>query len=59
VCHSSNAVRVQSRWGTTDRRDLWWVDPLLTLLVLSAFVIYATLRAIMNREYEVGELISP
>jgi hypothetical protein len=58
---SSNAVavRVQSPWGTTDRRDLWWVDPLLTLLVLSTFVIYATLRALMNRDYEVGELLSP
>jgi len=55
----SSSSDVQSRWGATDRRDLWWVDPLLTLLVLSAFVIYATLRAIMNREYEVGELISP
>ncbi len=56
---SSNTVVVQSRWGTTDRRDLWWIDPLLTLLVLSAFVIYATARAIMNRYYEIGELISP
>ena len=55
----SNASDIQSRWGTTDRRDLWWIDPLLTLLVLSVFVIYATLRAVMNRDYEIGELISP
>jgi hypothetical protein len=53
------AVPVPTRWGATERRDLWWVDPLLTLLVLSAFVIYATLRAIMNRHYEIGELLSP
>jgi hypothetical protein len=33
------AARAPSRWGATDRRDLWWFDPLLTLLVLSAFVI--------------------
>jgi hypothetical protein len=57
--HVSDSSDVVSRWGATDRRDLWWIDPLLTLLVLSAFVIYATLRAVMNRYYEVGELISP
>jgi hypothetical protein len=53
------AVRAEPRWGATDRRDLWWVDPLLTVLVLSFFVAYATLRAIMNRDYEAGELLSP
>ncbi len=53
------AVPAHSRWGATDRRDLWWLDPLLTLLVLSGFVIYATLRALLNRHYEVGELLSP
>jgi hypothetical protein len=52
-------VAAQPRWGVTDRRDLWWVDPLLTLLVLSFFVIYATARAIANRYYEAGELLSP
>ena len=53
------AVRAQPRWGATDRRDLWWVDPLLTALTLGAFVVYATFRALMNRDYEAGELLSP
>jgi hypothetical protein len=52
-------VRPRPRWGASDRRDLWWLDPLLTLLMLSGFVIYATLRAVMNRGYEAGELLSP
>src|SRR5213595_1554094 len=32
VVDSSHAVAVpaQARWGVTDRRDLWWVDPLLS-----------------------------
>jgi len=61
VADSSDAVAVpaQPRWGVTDRRDLWWVDPLLTLLVLAGFVVYATLRAIVNRDYQAGELLSP
>jgi hypothetical protein len=29
------------------------------LLVLSGFVVYATFRAIMNRDYQAGELLSP
>ncbi|MGH7663392.1 MAG: succinate dehydrogenase [Gemmatimonadaceae bacterium] len=47
------------RWGVTDRRDLWWLNPLVTFLVLTAFVVYATARALMNRFYEAGELLSP
>ncbi len=52
-------ARPRPRWGTTDRRDAWWVGPTLTFLVLSAFVVYATLRALMNQFYEAGELLSP
>lgn len=53
------ATPAEVRWGVTDRRDLWWLDPLLTLLVLSGFVVYATWRAFMNRDYEAAELLSP
>ena len=45
--------------GSTDRRDAWWLGPAITFLVLASFVVYATLRAFMNRDYEVGELLSP
>lgn len=43
----------------TDRRDTWWVGPVVTVVVLGGFVVYATLRAWMNRHYEVGALLSP
>lgn len=55
----AHASRPHSPFGTTDRRDAWWLGPLVTFVVLTAFVVYATLRAFMNRFYEVGELISP
>ncbi|PYQ48330.1 MAG: succinate dehydrogenase [Acidobacteria bacterium] len=59
MADSVDAVVTRPRWGATDRRDLWWVDPLLTLIALSGFVIYATFRALMNSNYEAGELLSP
>jgi len=38
----------------TERRDNWWVGPLLTALGLGAFGVYATFRAVYNGEYHVG-----
>ena len=52
-------TRTRPAWGTTDRRDAWWLGPLVTLVVLSAFVVYATARALVNDDYQVGELLSP
>lgn len=43
----------------TMRRDAWWIAPLLTVIVLSGFGIYATWRAFENRFYEVGPYLSP
>src|SRR5688572_25210401 len=56
-------ARALRAWGSTDRRDAWWVGPLITFVVLSLFVVYATLRAIMNKHFHVDigdhDLISP
>ncbi|MBY0402578.1 MAG: hypothetical protein K2X66_01665, partial [Cyanobacteria bacterium] len=43
----SNSVRALNTngLGTTQRKDPWWIEPLLTALVLTSFGIYATLRA--------------
>lgn len=38
----------------TERRDAWWVEPLLTILVLSGFGVYATFRAVYAMDYELG-----
>ena len=43
----------------TLRTDRWWLSPLLTMLVLVAFIFYATFRAFQNADYYTGNLISP
>ena len=48
----------------TLRSDRWWVQPVLTVSVLTAFVIYSTWAAFQNKYYYVGanvhrDLISP
>jgi hypothetical protein len=43
----------------TMRRDAWWIAPLLTVIVLGGFGIYATLRAFEGRYYEIGPYLSP
>ena len=40
--------------GKTNRRDNWWVGPLLTALGLGAFGVYATFRALYGAEFEYG-----
>jgi hypothetical protein len=48
-----------SRFGSTSRRDLWWVYPLLTFLGLSAFLIYSTWAAFQGNNYRFGPYLSP
>jgi hypothetical protein len=49
----------QRRFGETARRDLWWIQPLATFLVLFAFVVYATWAALQGEHYTYGPYISP
>ncbi|HEX4169350.1 MAG TPA: hypothetical protein VHZ55_28140 [Bryobacteraceae bacterium] len=48
-----------SRFGSTTRRDLWWIQPLFTFLGLSLFIIYATWAAFQGRYYRFGPYLSP
>jgi hypothetical protein len=41
------------------RRDSWWAQPLLTFLVLAAFVVYSTWAAFQGEHYEYGPYLSP
>ena len=41
------------RLGVTDRRDAWWLGPSATALALGAFLVYATLRAVLNVDFRV------
>jgi len=45
--------------GATQRRDAWWVAPLLTALVLGGFGIYSTWAAWVGKNYEWGPYLSP
>lgn len=43
----------------TLRTDRWWIAPLTTFVVFSAFVVYATIRAFMGRDYFAEPYLSP
>ena len=43
----------QEHFGTTERRDAWWLGPLLTLLGISAFLIYGTWAAWQDGNFEI------
>ena len=48
----------------TLREDRWWLAPVITVTILTSFVVYATWAAFINRNYYVGsslhrDLISP
>jgi hypothetical protein len=43
----------------TLRKDAWWVQPLLTVLGLGAFIVYATWAAFQNAHYYAAPYLSP
>ena len=40
----------------TLREDRWWLQPLTTFVVFSAFVVYASVRAFMGRDYYASQI---
>ena len=65
---TATPVRVRGTRGGPDvptlRQDGWWIQPLVTAVVLTAFVVYSTWAAFVNKNYYVGaamhrDLISP
>jgi hypothetical protein len=57
---SSIDVPVRGRqFGKTSRRDRWWLQPLLTFLGLSTFIVYATWAAFQGDFYRFGPYLSP
>ena len=55
----SRSSALGSGFGSTLRRDAWWVDAIPVIVVLTAFGIYATLRAFEGRFYDWGPYLSP
>ena len=57
---STAPVRVVHRgFGETARQDLWWVQPLVVFLGLSAFLVYSTWAAFQGTHYTYGPYLSP
>lgn len=46
-------------FGATRRRDLWWFQPLVVVLILGGFVAYATWAAFQGTHYHFGPYLSP
>jgi hypothetical protein len=59
----SAAAAVESAGGpgtrATDRLDRWWIQPLLVVLVLTSFSIYALWAALQNANYYADPYLSP
>jgi len=56
---ASPAAVEPSHLGSTGRGDVWWVEILPVVTLLSVFGVYATLRAIEGKYYEWGPYLSP
>ncbi len=55
----SPTLMPESRFGSTLRRDAWWIEILPIIIVMGGFSIYATLRAFEGKYYEWGPYLSP
>jgi hypothetical protein len=49
----------QARFGATERRDAWWVQPAIVFVILSSFIAYATWAAFQGDHYAYGPYLSP
>jgi hypothetical protein len=45
--------------AATERRDAWWLEPLIVVLVLGSFSIYALWAALQNAHYYAPPYLSP
>jgi hypothetical protein len=54
--HGPTRAQIEEKTLRTDR---WWLAPLATFTVFSAFVVYATLRAFMDKYYFTEPYLSP
>ena len=54
-----SAAKPASGFGSTLRRDAWWVENLPFIIVLSAFGIYTTWRAFEGAYYWAAPYLSP
>jgi len=53
------AATLRRGFGETQRRDRWWVQPIVVFLGLTTFVVYATWAAFQGEHYTYGPYLSP
>src|SRR5438128_4677242 len=49
----------EKAFGSTARRDAWWVEIIPVIVLLGGFGMYAALRAVEGKFYEWGPYLSP
>jgi hypothetical protein len=52
-------VLSRRHFGQTQRKDMWWVQPLATFLGLGTFLVYSTWAALLGTDYTAGPYLSP
>jgi hypothetical protein len=53
-------VRIVPRgFGETERRDWWWIEAIIVVIVFSSFLGYGTWAATQNEHFEHGPYLSP
>ncbi|HTM03930.1 MAG TPA: hypothetical protein VL173_10535, partial [Vicinamibacterales bacterium] len=53
-------VRIVPRgWGQSNRREAWWITPVIVVAVFGSFIVYATWAAFQNAHYTYGPYLSP
>jgi hypothetical protein len=50
---------VPRSFGETERRDWWWIEAILVVIVFSSFLGYGTWAAMQNEHFESGPYLSP
>jgi hypothetical protein len=50
---------VPQGFGETRRRDWWWIEPMIVVIVFSSFLGYGTWAAMQNEHFEFGPYLSP
>lgn len=56
---NSSPISINDRLGNTERKDAWWIEPLLTGGGLGLFGMYATWAALQGNNFEWGPYLSP
>jgi hypothetical protein len=56
---TSSPLPAQRRFGETNRRDAWWLQPAIVFFGFTAFIVYSTWAGFSNANYEFGPYLSP